>query len=311
MPARAGAVNDGAGLTRYRAESSFDPTQKSPSQDAGTRPMSTGSSRRRTTIRSLLDMKRHGEPIVALTAYDYLFARLVDEAGVDVVLVGDSLGQVVLGHGSTLGVTLDDMIRHAGAVRRGVEHALLVVDMPFLTFQVDPAETVRNAGRVLAETGAEAVKLEGGGEAACEHVRRLVSAGIPVMGHVGLTPQSVHALGGYRVQGRDEENARRIREEAERLSEAGCFAIVLELLPAELAAAITAALDVPTIGIGAGPGCDGQVLVLYDMLGLNDTFAPRFLRRFADLADETRRGVAAYVEAVRGREYPGPEHSHE
>lgn len=272
--------------------------------------MSTGSSQRRTTIRSLLDMKGRGEPIVALTAYDYLFARLVDEAGVDVVLVGDSLGQVVLGHDSTLGVTLDDMIRHAGAVRRGVEHALLVVDMPFLTFQVDPAETVRNAGRVLAETGAEAVKLEGGSEAACRHVRRLVEAGIPVMGHIGLTPQSVHALGGYRVQGRDEENARRLLDEAERLAEAGCFAIVLELLPGDLAESITAAVEVPTIGIGAGLGCDGQVLVLYDMLGLNDAFSPKFLRRFADLAGETRRGLTGYVDAVRRREYPGPEHSH-
>jgi 3-methyl-2-oxobutanoate hydroxymethyltransferase len=256
-------------------------------------------------------MKRRGEPIVALTAYDFLFARLVDEAGVDVVLVGDSLGQVVLGLPSTLGVTLDDMIRHASAVRRGVERALLVVDMPFLTFQVDPRETVRNAGRVLAETGAEAVKLEGGTQAACEHVRSVVEAGIPVMGHVGLTPQSVHALGGYRVQGRDRENADRILQEAERLADAGCFAIVLELVPTELAKEITAALDVPTIGIGAGPDSDGQVLVLYDMLGLNDAFTPKFLRRFADLAGETRRGLRDYVDAVRSGEYPGPEHGHE
>ena len=273
--------------------------------------MSTGSSRPRTTIRGLVEMKRKGDPIVALTAYDYLFARLVDEAGVDVVLVGDSLGQVVLGQDSTLGVTLEDMIRHARAVRRGVDRALLVVDMPFLTFQVDPAETVRNAGRLMAEAGAEAVKLEGGSEATCAHVRRVVEAGIPVMGHVGLTPQSVHALGGYRVQGRDDENARRIREEAQRLADAGCFAIVLELIPGSLAAEITAAVAVPTIGIGAGPDCDGQVLVLYDMLGLNDDFNPRFLRRFADLAGETRRGLAAYADAVRRGEYPGPEHSHE
>ncbi len=273
--------------------------------------MSTGSERRRTTTRTLQEMKRRGEPIVALTAYDYLFARLVDEAGVDVVLVGDSLGQVVLGHDSTLAVTLDDMVHHARAVRRGVEHALLVVDMPFLSFHVAPDETVRNAGRLIAETGAEAVKLEGGSERTCEHVDRLVSAGIPVMGHVGLTPQSVHALGGYRVQGRDEEAAERIRQETRRLADAGCFAIVLELLPAGLAEEITAASPVPTIGIGAGVGCDGQVLVLYDMLGLNDAFQPRFLRRFADLAGETRRGLADYVGAVRSRDYPGPEHSHE
>jgi 3-methyl-2-oxobutanoate hydroxymethyltransferase len=256
-------------------------------------------------------MKERGEKIVALTAYDYLFARLLDEAGVDVILVGDSLGQVVLGHDSTLAVTLEDMIHHARAVRRGVDHALLVVDMPFLTFHVSPDETVRNAGRILAETGADAVKLEGGGRRTCEHVARLVDAGIPVMGHVGLTPQSVHALGGYRVQGRDQAGADRIRREAADLSAAGCFSIVLELLPAPLAAEITAASPVPTIGIGAGVHCDGQVLVLYDMLGLNPGFEPRFLRRFADLAGETRRGVGAFVQAVRAGDYPGPEHSHE
>lgn len=273
--------------------------------------MSTGSKRKRTTIRSLLDMKLRGDPIVVLTAYDYLFARLVDEAGVDVVLVGDSLGQVVLGHESTLAVTLDDMVHHAKAVRRGVENALLVVDMPFMSFHVAPEETVRNAGRLLAETGAEAVKLEGGGEWTCEHVERLVRAGIPVMGHVGLTPQSVHALGGYRVQGRDDETAARIRQEAQNLANAGAFSIVLELLPARLSAEITGSCPVPTIGIGAGPDCDGQVLVIYDMLGLNDAFQPRFLRRFADLAGEVRQGLDGYVKAVRSREYPGPEHSHE
>jgi 3-methyl-2-oxobutanoate hydroxymethyltransferase len=273
--------------------------------------MSTGSRGRRTTVRRLLEMKERGERIVALTAYDYLFARLVDESGVDVVLVGDSLGQVVLGHETTLPVTLDDMIHHARAVRRGVSQALLVVDMPFLTFNLTPDETVRNAGRLLAETGAEAVKLEGGASLTCQHVERLVGAGIPVMGHVGLTPQSVHALGGYRVQGRGDVAAERIQREALALAEAGCFSIVLELLPAPLAATITSASPVPTIGIGAGADCDGQVLVLYDMLGLNDRFEPRFLRRFADLAGETRRGLETYVRAVRDGEYPGPEHAHE
>jgi 3-methyl-2-oxobutanoate hydroxymethyltransferase len=273
--------------------------------------MSTGPSGARTTVRRILEMKERGEKIVALTAYDYLFARLVDEAGVDVVLVGDSLGQVVLGYDSTLPVTLDDMIHHARAVRRGVSQALLVVDMPFLTFQVDPRETVRNAGRILAETGAEAVKLEGGSPGTCAHVERLVGAGIPVMGHVGLTPQSVHSLGGYRVQGRDDLAADRIRREVHALAQAGCFAIVLELIPSALAADLTEHCPVPTIGIGAGAGCDGQVLVLPDMLGLNPGFAPRFLRRFADLAGETRRGLADYVAAVRGGEYPGPEHGHE
>jgi 3-methyl-2-oxobutanoate hydroxymethyltransferase len=192
-----------------------------------------------------------------------------------------------------------------------VDSALLVVDMPFLTFQVSPEDTLRNAGRVLAETGAEAVKIEGGSARMAEHVVRLVEAGIPVMGHVGLTPQSVHALGGYRVQGRDDVAADRIRAEALRLAEAGCFSIVLELLPAALAAEITAASPIPTIGIGAGPGCDGQVLVLPDALGLNDAFTPKFLRRFADLAGEARKGIADYVAAVRGGEYPGPEHAHE
>lgn len=274
--------------------------------------MSTqGSSRRRTTIRRLLEMKKKGEKIVALTAYDYLFARIVDDIGVDIVLVGDSLGHVVLGYDSTLAVTLDDMIHHARAVRRGVESALLVVDMPFLTFQVSPEETVRNAGRIMAETGAEAVKLEGGSERTCEHIGRLVEAGIPVMGHIGLTPQSVHALGGYRVQGREDADADRIRAEAERLAGAGCFSIVLELVPASLAADISRSCPVPTIGIGAGAAADGQVLVLPDMLGLNDAFTPKFLRRFADLAGEARRGVTDYVAAVRRGEYPGPEHGHE
>ena len=273
--------------------------------------MSTlGPGRRRTTIRRLLEMKQKGEKIAVLTAYDFLFARIIDDIGVDVVLVGDSLGQVVLGHDTTLPVTLDDMIHHGRAVRRGVTDALLVVDMPFMSFQVSPEETLRNAGRILAETGAEAVKVEGGSERMAETVARMVEAGIPVMGHVGLTPQSVHALGGYRVQGRDDANAERIRAEAGRLAEAGCFSIVLELLPAPLAADITRASPVPTIGIGAGAECDGQVLVLYDALGLNDEFSPKFLRRFADLAGEARKGVADYVSAVRRGEYPGPEHSH-
>ena len=273
--------------------------------------MSTGSSRRPVTIRRLLEMKERGEKIVALTAYDALFARLVDEAGVDVVLVGDPLGQVVLGYDSTIPVTIEEMIHHARAVRRGVEHALLVVDMPFLTFQISPEETLRNCGRVMKETGAEAVKVEGGSARACERVARTVEAGIPVMGHIGLTPQSVHALGGYRVQGRDEANAERLRQEARGLANAGAFAIVLELLPAGLARQITAASPVPTIGIGAGVDCDGQVLVLPDMLGLNDAFTPKFLRRFAELARDTRRGLTEYVDAVRASAYPAAEHAHE
>lgn len=267
--------------------------------------------RRRTTVRSLLEMKQRGERIVALTAYDFMFGRLVDAAGVDMILVGDSVGQVFSGYDSTLPVTLDDMIYHARAVRRGVQHALLVVDMPFMSFQVSPEETLRNAGRVLKETGAEAVKLEGGDEETARHVRTLVRAGIPVLGHIGLTPQSVHVLGGYRVQGREPTAAERLHEEAGRLEAEGAFGIVLELLPAAVAAEITAFVQVPTIGIGAGPRVDGQILVLHDMLGLNDEFQPRFLRRFAELSAAARDGVAAYADAVRSGEYPGPEHSFE
>lgn len=265
----------------------------------------------RITVRDLLEMKRRGEKIVALTAYDFLFARLVDSGGVDLVLVGDSLGHVVCGYDSTLPVTLDDMIYHARAVRRAVRRALLVVDMPFLTFQISSEETLRNAGRILQETGAEGVKLEGGGEETAAHVRALLRAGIPVLGHIGLTPQSVHALGGYRVQGREAADAERLKAEAVRLAEAGCFGIVLELVPSALAAEISRAVPVPTIGIGAGPYVDGQVLVLPDMLGLNEEFRPRFLRRFCDLASAARTGIADYVAAVRGGEYPGPEHSFE
>jgi 3-methyl-2-oxobutanoate hydroxymethyltransferase len=271
----------------------------------------SSSTQRRVNVRELFEMKKRGDRIVALTAYDVLFARLLDECGIDIALVGDSLGQVVAGHTSTLPVTLDDMIYHAKAVRRGVRRAMVVVDMPFLTFQVDPAETLRNAGRVMKEASVEAVKIEGGDEESARHVHTLVRAGIPVMGHVGLTPQSVHALGGYRVQGRDEVAAARLREEALRLEDAGAFSIVLELVPAALASEITRSLTIPTIGIGAGPGTDGQVLVIYDALGLNDAFHPRFLRRFADLAGETRKGMKAYAEAVRSGEYPADEHAFE
>lgn len=266
---------------------------------------------RRVTIRDLLEMKKRGEPIVVLTAYDVLFARLVDEAGTDVVLVGDSLAQVVLGLDSTLPVTLDDMIHHGRAVRRGVRRAMLVVDMPFMTFQVSPEDTLRNAGRIMKETGAEAVKLEGGDEETAEHVAKLVRAGIPVMGHIGLTPQSVHALGGFRVQGREESHAERLRAEAKRLEEAGAFSVVLELVPGGLAGEISRSIAIPTIGIGAGPDCDGQVLVLPDMLGLNEQFKPKFLRRFAELGAAARQGIGDYVSAVRSGDYPLAEHTFE
>jgi 3-methyl-2-oxobutanoate hydroxymethyltransferase len=255
-------------------------------------------------------MKRRGERIAAITAYDYLFARLVDEAGVDVVLVGDSLGDVVLGLDGTVAVTLEDMIHHARAVRRGVERALLVVDMPFLSYQVSREEAIRNAGRILKETGAQAVKVEGGSETMAATVAALVEVGIPVMGHVGYTPQSVHVTG-TRVQGRGEDAAERLLAAAHRLEDAGAFGVVLELVPGALAERVTAALEIPTIGIGAGARCDGQVLVLPDMLGLNPGFNPRFLRRFAEIGEIASAGVREYVRTVREGEYPGVEHTFE
>lgn len=265
----------------------------------------------KVTVRDLSEMKSRGEKIVVLTAYDYLFARIVDDAGCDVVLVGDSLGQVVLGYDSTIPVTIDEMIHHARAVRRGVKRAMLVVDMPFMSFQVSAEETLRNAGRILKETGCEAVKIEGGDDQTSDCVRALVRAGIPVMGHIGLTPQSVHAVGGYRVQGREAVDAKRIRAEAERLQAAGCFSIVLELMPATLSGDISRALHIPTIGIGAGSAVDGQVLVLYDMLGLNEGFKPKFLRRFSNVAEQAREGIKTFADAVRDGSYPAAEHSFE
>jgi 3-methyl-2-oxobutanoate hydroxymethyltransferase len=264
---------------------------------------------RGVSVLDLLEMKQRGEKIAVLTAYDYLFARLVDDGGADVVLVGDSLAQVVLGLDSTLPITLDDMIHHAAAVRRGVDRALVVVDMPFLTYQISREEALRNAGRVLQETGAAAVKLEGASPGIAATVAALVEVGIPVMGHVGFTPQSVNALGGFRVQGRDAGGTERLVDEARRLEDAGAFSVVLELVPGEAAAAVTEAIGIPTIGIGAGAGCDGQVLVLPDMLGLNREFTPRFLRRFAELGDQAEAGIREYVRAVKGGEYPASEHT--
>lgn len=263
----------------------------------------------RASIRRLLDLKREGRPIVAMTAYDVVFARILEEAGVDLILVGDSVGQVVLGYASTLPVTMDDMIHHARAVKRGAPGTLVVLDMPFMSYQASVEDAVRNGGRALKEAEVEAVKVEGGHERTCEAIRAMVSVGIPVMGHIGLTPQSVHALGGYRVQGRGEAEAHRLREEARALEEAGVFAMVLELVPAQLAREISGGLTVPTVGIGAGPGCDGQVLVSYDALGLNPGFGPRFLKRFADLHEAALSGVRAYAREVREGSYPADEHS--
>jgi 3-methyl-2-oxobutanoate hydroxymethyltransferase len=262
------------------------------------------------TTHDLLRLKEQGKRIVMLTCYDALFARLLDASDVDVLLVGDSVNQVLGGAESTLSATLDQMIYHTKIVRRGARRALVVCDMPFLTYQVSREEAIRNCGRVLAETGCHAVKLEGGTPIA-PTVRALVDVGIPVMGHLGLTPQSVHALGGYRVQGRDDTAAARLAADAQSLEEAGAFAVVLELIPAPLAGEVTSALRIPTIGIGAGPRCDGQVLVLHDMLGLNDRFSAKFVKRYATLAEEVRSAVGAFSTEVRAGSYPGPEHSFE
>lgn len=270
--------------------------------------MSAAQRQRAVTV-SDVRARKGGAALVVVTAYDALFGRLVDEADVDIVLVGDSLGNVVAGYSSTLPVTVEQMIYHGAAVCRGVSRALVTVDMPFLSYQVDIPRAIENCGRVLQQTGAHAVKLEGGNERIAEVVRTVVEVGIPVMGHIGFTPQSVHALGGFRVQGRDDVGAERLVAEAVRLERAGAFAIVLELVAADLAQRITSAVAIPTIGIGAGPHCDGQVLVLPDLLGLNDAFAPKFLKRYADLAGTVRDAVRMFGSDVQSGRYPAPEHS--
>jgi 3-methyl-2-oxobutanoate hydroxymethyltransferase len=260
-------------------------------------------------VLDLAKWKAESRRLVMLTCYDAAFARLL-ATEVDILLVGDSLNQVIAGQETTLSATLDQMIYHSAAVRRGAPNTLLFVDLPFLTYQVTVADAIRNAGRVLQETGADGVKLEGG-QVMAETVRALVDRGIPVMGHLGLTPQSVHALGGYRVQGRSPAAADRLVDDARALEEAGACATVLELLPTEVARRVTAALRIPTIGIGAGIGCDGQVLVLHDMLGLNEGFAPKFLKHYAELGASVRAAVRDYASEVRAGRYPGPEHSFE
>ena len=264
---------------------------------------------RTVTVRDFRQKKDRREKIVVVSAYDALFARLADEAGVDCVLVGDSLGNVVAGLDSTLPVTLEMMIHHGAAVRRGTSRAMVLVDMPFLTYQVSVEDAMRNCGRVMQETNAHGVKLEGASPAVVDAVRAVAGLGVPVMGHLGFTPQSVHALGGYRVQGREEDAVGRLVDEARRLEDAGAFSLVLELLPAAVAREVTAALTIPTIGIGAGAECDGQVLVLPDLLGLNDRFTPKFLKRYATMAEDVRKAVRQYGDEVRGGVYPDVDHS--
>lgn len=253
-------------------------------------------------------MKAEGRPVTMLTAYDYPMARMVDEAGIDMILVGDSLGNVVLGYDSTLPVTMEDMLHHVKAVCRGVSRAMVVADMPFLSYQVSVEEAVRNAGRFLKETGAQAVKLEGGQEVAGA-VRAIVNAGIPVVGHLGLTPQSIHQLGGFKVQGREERAARKLLSDARALEEAGAFCIVLECVPAPLAKVVTEKLQAVIIGIGAGPYCDGQVLVTHDLLGLYPKFTPRFVKKYLNLHENIAAALKQYKEEVEERTFPGPEHS--
>jgi len=268
----------------------------------------SASSRRKVTVQTILDQYRRGQPITVVTAYDYPSAVAVEEAGLDVILVGDSLGMVVLGHESTLPVTMADMLRHAQAVRRGAEHPLLIGDMPFLSYQAEVPEAVRNAGRFLAEAGMDAVKLEGGGEMAAT-AAAIVQAGIPVMGHIGLTPQRVRQMGGYKVQGRTAAEARALLADARALTEAGCFSIVLESIPAEVASWITAELAIPTIGIGAGAGTSGQVLVYHDLLGYFDRFTPKFVKRYAHLYPTIVAALRDYKTEVEGHQFPGAEHA--
>lgn len=253
-------------------------------------------------------MKEAGEKITMVTAYDATFARMIDEAGADVLLVGDSLGMVVQGLDSTLPVTVDEMIYHCRAVSRGSRRAHLVADMPFMSYQVSSEEALRNAGRFLAEGAAHSVKLEGGVSMA-KTIERIVTAGIPVLGHVGLTPQSVHAMGGFRVQGKTQSDAERVLEDARAVADAGAYGVVLEGIPSDLAAQITRALPIPTIGIGAGAACDGQVLVCYDLLGLTPTLRPKFVKRYAELFEEGKAAVARYCEEVRSGAFPTAEHA--
>jgi len=259
---------------------------------------------RRITTHVLQEMKIRGEKIAMLTAYDYSFARILDHTGIDVILVGDSASNVMAGHETTLPITLDQMIYHGASVVRAVERALVIVDMPFGTYQGNSKEALHSAVRIMKETGAGGVKIEGGSEI-LESVNRILSAGIPVMGHLGLTPQSIHKFGTYVVRAREEAEAEKLASDAIMLQEAGCFALVLEKIPANLATQVTGSLRIPTIGIGAGRQCDGQVLVLHDMLGITTDFSPRFLRRYLNLAEEVGAAVNHYVKDVKAMEFPG------
>jgi 3-methyl-2-oxobutanoate hydroxymethyltransferase len=274
-------------------------------------PVSTSAlpaARKKVTTLTYRKKKERGEIITMLTAYDYPTSMAMDKAGVDSILVGDSLGMVVLGYENTLPVTMEEMLHHCRAVARGARTALLVGDMPFMSYQVSVEEALRNAGRFLQQGGMDAVKLEGGRERA-DAIRAITGSGIPVMGHIGLTPQSVNQLGGFRAQGKTAATAKRLVEDALILEEAGCFSIVLESVPARLAELISKKISIPTIGIGAGAGCDGQVLVTHDLLGLFDRFTPKFVRKYANFHTEMQKAFADYIEDVETRRFPAPEHT--
>ncbi|MCX5849024.1 MAG: 3-methyl-2-oxobutanoate hydroxymethyltransferase [Deltaproteobacteria bacterium] len=264
-------------------------------------------SSRKTTL-DIKKMKAAGEKITMLTAYDYAISSILDECNIDIILVGDSLGMVVLGYDTTLPVTMEDMLHHTKAVSRAAQNALIVADMPFLSYQISGQTALANAGRFLQEANAQAVKLEGGREYA-ETVQKITSAGIPVMAHLGLTPQSIHQIGGYKVQGKKEDSARKIIEDAKILEEAGAFSLVLECIPEGLASEITNSIDIPTIGIGAGVNCDGQVLVINDMLGIYDRFTPKHVKKYAHLNLEIKKAVKTYIAEVKHGDFPDSEHS--
>ncbi|NOQ67376.1 MAG: 3-methyl-2-oxobutanoate hydroxymethyltransferase [Desulfobacterales bacterium] len=263
---------------------------------------------KKLTIQDILTMKKNGEKVSMLTAYDASFAGIIDATGIEMVLVGDSLGMVLLGYNSTVPVTMEEMLHHCRAASKGVKRALLVGDMPFMSYQVSESEAITNAGRFLKEAGCDAVKLEGGTEV-CDTVKAMVMAGISVMGHIGLTPQTASQLGGYKVQGKDADSARKLLQSARDLEAAGAFLIVLECIPAELAEVITKAVSIPTIGIGAGKHCDGQVLVTHDMVGMFEKFTPSFVKQYVNLAPQIKEAVATYFEEVKNGSFPSEEHS--
>lgn len=271
--------------------------------------MSTEKQIKRVTTKTLSLLKKKKIKITALTAYDFITAKILDEAGIDVVLVGDSLGNVFQGNETTLPVTMDEMIYHTKAVAKGVERAMIVVDMPFMSYQLSVDEGFRNAGRIMKETSAGAVKLEGGLRVA-ETIKQITDAGIPVMGHIGLTPQSIHQFGSYRERGRSKDEAEEILRDAKAIEEAGAFSIVLEKIPAALAKQVSESVKIPTIGIGAGAHCDGQILVTPDMLGLNVDFHPRFVRRYASLADEIAKAVKSYIADIKSSKFPSDDESY-